>query len=582
MPLSLTITSYHKLTPGQCSEKRLDRGELSIGRGLDCDWVLPDPERLVSSRHCVVQFRDGSYYLTDTSTNGVTLERSGVRLRRGNSELLQDGELVRLGNYEIQVRVEAPEFSSGSAQDVFLGAAPGYSAPASGAAFTDFDALLGGGSAPSADPFAGMSSGAQAHFQGGSPLDTKPDLFDFLGTPAAPSQAPRADHIPAEMHSFTPPVAQQPVVTPASVPPVSGAPAGGIPADWDPFADIQTPAVQAAHPQSLAFEMPAQPGNPLELPSSPLPLDFDLAAVTALDGTPLGGIPLDGIPLGGTPSASNALDGLQPPEMMPPAESLAGTPSGVPQTDPFAAIGLAPAASELPPSLPPAQPQPQSPPAQAPVAPPSRPAAVQPAVAAAGLAEPELLQAFLRGAGLERLQIQPADRVAQMEAIGRSYRLMVEGLVDVLRARASLKGEFRMSQTMIRPVENNPLKFAPNVEEALLLLLRQGNQAFMPPDQAVSESFEDLKAHQIAVMAGIQGAIRHLLARFEPRTLEGRLDKPGGLSALLPGARQAKYWELFTQLYAGISREAEEDFQDLFGREFSRAYEEQIARLQRS
>jgi len=83
-------------------------------------------------------------------------------------------------------------------------------------------------------------------------------------------------------------------------------------------------------------------------------------------------------------------------------------------------------------------------------------------------------------------------------------------------------------------------------------------------------------------MAGIQGAIRHLLARFEPRTLEGRLDKPGGLSALLPGARQAKYWELFTQLYAGISREAEEDFQDLFGREFSRAYEEQIARLQRS
>ncbi len=45
-----------------------------------------------------------------------------------------------------------------------------------------------------------------------------------------------------------------------------------------------------------------------------------------------------------------------------------------------------------------------------------------------------------------------------MEAVGRSYRLMVEGLIDVLRARSSLKGEFRMQQTMIRPVENNPLK----------------------------------------------------------------------------------------------------------------------------
>lgn len=74
-----------------------------------------------------------------------------------------------------------------------------------------------------------------------------------------------------------------------------------------------------------------------------------------------------------------------------------------------------------------------------------------------------------------------------MESIGRSYRLMVEGLIDVLRARASLKGEFRMQQTMIQPAENNPLKFAPNADEALLLLLRHGNQAFMAPDVAVRE-----------------------------------------------------------------------------------------------
>lgn len=51
----------------------------------------------------------------------------------------------------------------------------------------------------------------------------------------------------------------------------------------------------------------------------------------------------------------------------------------------------------------------------------------------------------------------------------------------MLRARSSLKGEFRMQQTSIAPVQNNPLKFAPNAEEALLLLLRPGNQAFMPP-----------------------------------------------------------------------------------------------------
>lgn len=189
------------------------------------------------------------------------------------------------------------------------------------------------------------------------------------------------------------------------------------------------------------------------------------------------------------------------------------------------------------------------------------------------------MEAFLRGAGLQHLRLDRAAAAAQMEAIGRSYRLMVEGLIDVLRARASLKGEFRMAQTMIQPIQNNPLKFAPNVDEALLMLLRYDNQAFMPPDQAVGESFDDLRAHQLALMAGVQAAIKYLLARFEPRELEGRLNKPSGLSALLPNGRRAHYWELFTELYATISQEAEDGFQELFGREFSRAYEEHIMRL---
>ncbi|MGH8355552.1 MAG: type VI secretion system-associated FHA domain protein TagH, partial [Pseudomonas sp.] len=192
-----------------------------------------------------------------------------------------------------------------------------------------------------------------------------------------------------------------------------------------------------------------------------------------------------------------------------------------------------------------------------------------------------VLDAFLRGAGMTQLRVGRSEAEAQMEAIGRSYRHMVEGLMEVLRARSSLKGEFRMAQTMIRPVENNPLKFAPNVEEALLLLLRQSNQAFMPPDQAIAESFEDLKAHQLAVMAGVQAAIKHLLKRFEPAVLEARLSKPSGLSGLLPGGRQAQYWELFTELYANISQEAEDDFEDLFGREFSHAYEEHSLKLRK-
>jgi type VI secretion system protein len=202
-------------------------------------------------------------------------------------------------------------------------------------------------------------------------------------------------------------------------------------------------------------------------------------------------------------------------------------------------------------------------------------------VSPADNSQPDLLQAFLRGAGLDQVRLDKAQAEAQMESIGRSYRLMVEGLIDVLRARSSLKGEFRIQQTMIQPVENNPLKFAPNVDEALLLLLRHSNQAFMAPDLAVRDSFDDLRAHQLAVMAGVEAAIKHLLARFEPGQLEERMGKPGGLSSIFNGSRQAQYWQQFTELYSNISREAQEDFQDLFGREFSRAYEEHSTRQRR-
>lgn len=459
MALCLTITSYHKITPGQCPEKTMDNGLMAIGRSQENDWVLPDPERLVSAKHCIIKYKEGRYYLTDVSTNGVELLRAGIRLRRGNSEPLQDGEVIRIGEYEIQARI-----------DFNLQVADSGLASADSA--NSFEALMGRASAPVVPP--------TAHFQGGSANATMPDLFDFL-TPAAVPPATQPDHMPAERHDFRPPAPL------SSVPPVAVAvppEPGLIPDDWDLLSDVPAP--------------------PLDIPKVAPPVEPVVVAAPSIE-----------------------------PLVFPPAV-----------------------------------------PTVAPPASPSAPAQEAP--------RPELLQAFLRGAGLDQLRIDHAQAEAQMEAIGRSYRLMVEGLIDVLRARSSLKGEFRMQQTLIRPAENNPLKFAPNADEALLLLLRHGNQAFLAPDLAIKDSFDDLRAHQLAVMAGVEAAIKHLLQRFQPAALEARMGKPGGLSNLFGGSRQAQYWQQFTELYTKISSEAEDDFQDLFGREFSRAYEEHSTRLRRT
>ena len=52
------------------------------------------------------------------------------------------------------------------------------------------------------------------------------------------------------------------------------------------------------------------------------------------------------------------------------------------------------------------------------------------------------------------------------------------------------------------------------------------------------------------------------------------------LATLVPATRKARMWEAFVELYAQISAEASDDFHELFGKEFLRAYEAYIDRLE--
>jgi type VI secretion system protein len=187
-----------------------------------------------------------------------------------------------------------------------------------------------------------------------------------------------------------------------------------------------------------------------------------------------------------------------------------------------------------------------------------------------------MLAALLRGAGVPDLRL--ADPVASMEAAGAVFRAMVEGLREVLMSRAAIKGELRVEQTMLRARDNNALKFSVTVEEAVAALLLPPRTGYKAPLAAVQEAARDIQSHEMAVMAGVQTALIGLLKRFDPAALEARLS-PGRLDSFLPGARKARIWELFCDTYKDIAREAEDDFQSVFGREFARAYDAQMKKL---
>lgn len=76
-----------------------------LGRGEDCDWVIPDRQRLLSKRHAQIHWREGAFFLTDTSGNGVTLRETGARLPKGEPVRIRDRDVYLMGDFEVLARL---------------------------------------------------------------------------------------------------------------------------------------------------------------------------------------------------------------------------------------------------------------------------------------------------------------------------------------------------------------------------------------------------------------------------------------------------------------------------------------------
>jgi type VI secretion system protein ImpI/type VI secretion system protein len=388
MTLLLSILAGPAILAGPddaAPEKRVSpEAPFSLGRAPDNDWMLADPQRHLSKRHCTIAFRDSFWEVTDHSTNGTFLNAEREPIGHDGVRDLRDGDRLRLGGYEIAVAIaEAPPVMR---SDTPLPVMRGDSA-------LPFDVL-------EADPFEGP---------------------------------PQPDHSPGIEDAF---VAPRPVVL--------------LGEDWD-LGDSALPA-------------PA---------SAPAPV-------------------------------------------------------------------LSPA---LAPEIAPSDPT-------------------------------DLMAAFLRGTGLR--DVSPPEPAAAMEALGAAFRAFASGLRETLAARAAIKSEFRIEQTMIQARGNNPLKFSASDDDALLALIGAGRRSDTGPAEAVAEAFRDIRLHELAVMAAMQTAVRGMFRELAPDKL---LDGAG--SSVLPSHRKVRAWDAFVSAHTRMTQALSDNFDSAFGRAFTRAYEQALRETRR-
>jgi type VI secretion system FHA domain protein len=186
-------------------------------------------------------------------------------------------------------------------------------------------------------------------------------------------------------------------------------------------------------------------------------------------------------------------------------------------------------------------------------------------------------RAFLKALGAEDLNIRDEDLAETLSRLGQVLRIMIGGMREILMTRTTIKDEFGIRQTIIGATGNNPLKFSIGVEQAVEAMVRPNRIGYLGAVDSAEQALHDIKAHQVAVISGMEAAIKGVLSQLAPEVLESQMEA-GGIGGFLKG-RKARYWETYEKMYAQISDQAEKDFHDLFSREFAREYQAQLERL---
>ncbi|HEX5462145.1 MAG TPA: type VI secretion system-associated FHA domain protein TagH [Steroidobacteraceae bacterium] len=562
MNLTLEIVSQNGQSLGPARRKVFGPEGGRIGRSPECDWVIPNP--YISRHHATIRWISGSYYIESTGENGVAIGAAQAMIPKLERRPLKNGDRLFIDEYEVVVGLDSVIGDSGAAS-----ASRSTSGPAGGAfspADDPFDLGPTRASRVLADPLEAPSDELDPlrHFGGGSsPVVT------------APRQEPSWNHTPGVSDHFAPPQ------------PARGAPAGSvIPDDWDKttFGRKQAPGAQPAPPVAAASPAPARPVRP-PAASAPAPAPAPLS----------GGIPDDWDKTNFSRKPAAAAPPASPASPIPSPAGAGGTPqgsrvmgrSGVPGAAPAAPIPQRPLPSSPPPA-PARAPRAAGPAAAAPAAAapraPAAAAARATAPAAGGSAprrSPETgfdIDSLLRSAGVDPANL-PADTA---DSLGLILRSVVQGMIDVLRARSEIKEQFRLSHTIVKTAENNPLKFAVNAEDALNSLLGRRNPAYLPPVDAFEDAFNDIRFHQLAMLAGMRAGFDNVMSRFDPQQLQESFDKRAKRGGLLSMSGKSRYWEQFAEEFQELAGDREQAFRRLFAEEFAAAYEKQLELLKRS
>ena len=130
-----------------------------------------------------------------------------------------------------------------------------------------------------------------------------------------------------------------------------------------------------------------------------------------------------------------------------------------------------------------------------------------------------------------------------------------------------------------RPGIEEVLAYRRHVDDAMGHLFGGQRSGYLGAADAFDEGFKDIKAHQMAMLAGMRAAFEHMLEQFSPEVLEEHFEGGAKRGKLMGMANKVRYWDLYKEMFNRITRDSDDNFRRLFGEEFASAYEAQMQKI---
>ncbi len=519
------------------SKRVFDHRGGTLGRAENNTWVLPDPDRFLSSCHCEIICLNQVFFLEDKSTNGTFVNNGLEPIGRGARHQLQDGDFFEIGDYRFSVQLATSAVEPNTSP---FDMAPSYSAvtsPFEASPSLDFFGQNGGGVSDlfeqQQDPLALWD---KKHSNANASFDDKSFHFADAEANAVLDSFVGLGDVSRD-HDF------QGMDVSAGIDQSVSWPSAGaeslIPEDWAIDLAKQTSAshLSAAMPKAIASDVLF---SPVKLPTS---------KITALNASldipePSAGASLADLLFGASP----VIEQSKPLSSLAAKESFTPTPLIPSNVAPTTAVKIPMPSHHV--------------------------QATHESSAHSHSSSNILIEAL--GLDATRLSGRDVDEISRLS--GLLMREIVDGMLGVLRSRANIKNEFRMNVTTIQSVENNPLKFSVNVDDALECLFIKKSNAYKKPIEAFREGFQEIAEHQIAMIAGMRQGFDAMMERFDPDQLEKNFNRQSK-GSVIPGMQKAKNWNSYTDYYQNLTGNMERSFQHLFGSDFVSAYEDQLRRL---